>query len=269
MRTLASRSFVIGVIFCCCTTSWPQIHPAPSLAPNRDLQAVGVIQNAINSLGGATNIGQVKDWKVIAQRQASAASQSPSGKIIWEAAGAEFKSDFPASNGRSILTSGHGKPIRVLSGVTEPVAPYVVHAMLVPSLVGAVLLREYQDPNRCFEMVSQNTATNAPTIIKTYSVASQSDRVATEQIWYFDTGTGLPTRIEYRFPNPKNPDQFGSTSVDLSNFKPIGNVLCPFQIVMSQLGLKMADVTVQSITINTNLPPQDFDSPASLTGAGG
>ena len=76
-------------------------------------------------------------------------------------------------------------------------------------------------------------------------------------------------RIEYRFPNSKNPNQFGTTSVDLSNFKSIENVLYPFQIVMSQLGLKMADVIVQSITVNTNIPPQDFDSTASLTGAGG
>jgi hypothetical protein len=228
-----------------------------------------VIQNAISALGGTTNIIQVKDWKVIAQRQASAASQSPSGKIIWEAAGAEFKSDFPAANGRRILTSGHGKLIRADGGVAEPVAPYVVHAMFVPSLVGALLLREFQDPNRSFELVPRNANDNGPTIIKTYSVATQSDRVATEQTWYFDRGTGFPVRIEYRFPNSKNPNQFGTTSVDLSDFKSVGSVLYPFQIVMSQLGLKMADVTVQSITINTNLPPKNFDSPASLTSAGG
>ena len=269
IRRILSTSFAIGIIFCCCAASRSQPQSVPPLAPHRDSQALTVIQNAISALGGATNIGQAKDLKVIAQRQASAASSTPSGKIVWEAAGAEFKSDFPAAKGRSILTSGHGKPVRSVDGVSEPVAPYVVHAMFVPSLVGALLLRESQDPNRSFELLPQQPDNNAVTIIKTYSVVNQSDRVATEQTWYFDSGTGLPMRIEYRFPHPKNPNQFGTTSVDLSNFKPIENVLYPFQIVMSQLGLKMADVTVQSISVNTNLPPQDFDSPASLTGAGG
>ena len=177
LRGTVSSSFLIGLILCCCAATRPQAQSTPPLVAHRDSQALVVTQNAINALGGGTHISQVNDWKVIAQREASAASQSPSGKIIWEAAGAEFKSDFPAPTGRSILTSGHGKPIRAVGGITEPVAPYVVHAMFVPSLVGALLLREYQDPNRSFELIPQNAVTNGPTIIKTYSVASQSDRV--------------------------------------------------------------------------------------------
>ena len=269
MKWIVSSSFVIALALFFCAASRAQSQPTPPLTAHRDSQALAVIQKAINSLGGAATISQVKDWKVIAQRQTSAASPSPSGKIIWEAAGAECKSDFPSPNGRSILTTGHGNPIRAVGGVAEPVAPYVVHAMFVPSLVGALLLTEFQDQNRSFELAPQNAQNSAFTIIKTYSVVNQSDRVATEQTWYFDTGTGLPTRIEYRFPNSKNPTQFGTTSVDLSNFKSIGNVLYPFQIVMSQLGLKMADVTVQSITVNTNIPASEFDSAANLAGTGG
>ena len=238
----------------------------PPLTPRRDSSALVVVQNAIKALGGAAYIGQAKDWKVIAQRQASAASQSSSGKIIWEATSTEFKSDFPVSSGRSVLTSGHGIPARAGGGAIEFVPPYVLHAAFVPSLVGAVLLRELLDPNRSFELLPPTTGNNAATIVKTYSVASQSDRVATEQTWYFDSGTHLPTRIEYRFPDSKNPNQFGTTSVDLSKYKPIGSVLYPFQIVMSQRGQKMADVTVQSITVNTSIPASEFDSPASLTG---
>jgi hypothetical protein len=268
MRRVVSGLFVVGIILSCGATSGAQTQQAPPLVPRRDSQALGVVQNAINALGGATNISQVKDWKVVAQRQASSASHSPSGEVVWEATGTEFKSDFPAANGRSVLVSGHGRPVRTGVGVTEAVPQYVLRALFVPSLVGAVLLRELQDPNYSFEFVSKNLSNRQVTIIRTFSVASETDRIATEQTWYFDSATGLPSRIEYRFPDAKDPSRFGKPSVDFSAYKSISNVLYPFQIVMSQNGVKMADVTIQSIVVNSNLPPQEFDSTGSLAGTG-
>ena len=138
----------------------------------------------------------------------------------------------------------------------------------MPSLVGPLLLREYRDANYSFELVSENAGGQQVTILKSYSVASQSDRTVTQQTWYFDSGSGLALRIEYRFSDPNDAGKFGTTSVDLYNYKPISNVLYPFQIVMSQNGVKMADVSVQSI-INSNLPPEEFDSPRSSSSGEG
>jgi len=241
-------------------------HALP--APSRDPQAVGVIQNAINFLGGPGNIGQVRDCTVVAQRQATSASQSPSGKVIWEAAGSEYKSDSPAPSGRSVLASGHGNPVRMVGSVSAPITSHVLRALFVPSLVGALLLREVQDPNYSIAFVSANQGSQTTTTIKIFSVANQSDLAVTQQTWYFDSVTSSPLRVEYRFPDPGDPGRYRNTALDFSSYKSVLGVLYPFQIVMSQGGVKMADVTIQSIIINSNLSAAEFDSPASVVGPG-
>src|SRR5882762_5391311 len=107
--------------------------------PASDPQAVAVVQAAITALGGATAIGQAQSWTFQAQMQGSRANGS-----------VEYVMSTDIDTGKFVLPDGTTRP-----------AP-AIHSLFVPALVGAILLKESQDPEFSMQYAGLSTQDSKP-----------------------------------------------------------------------------------------------------------
>jgi hypothetical protein len=203
--------------------------------PTSDPQAVAVVQAAITALGGATAIGQAQSWTFQAQTQG------------------------PHSNGSVdyvISTDTDTGKLARADGTTRP-APKI-HSHFVPALVGAILLKESQDPEFSMQYAGPSTQDSKPVTTIVFRVGSEGFPA---QIWTFDAAN-LPVQIDFRLPAEIGARQTFPLVVALSDYRPVAGVLHPFQIVTFWPGKPPEIVTLQSVNANATAPPNDFNGPA-------
>jgi hypothetical protein len=241
------------------------VYSVPDLltAPVRDPQAVSIVQSAITAMGG-TAILAIQDC--IVQAQAAPGGRLISGPVTWRVAGAEFRIDAPGANGTSSLMTGHGKP-GMISGTSKAVPTYLVQAVFVPVAVASVLAQELANPNMSLRFKDSETlGTESVAVVTTAMEMNYPDNVVTPQTWYFDTSTNLPVRVEFRAPDMKRATNFAPTAVDLTNYQSVSGVAYPFKVVSTLNGQTQAVFTVQSVVVNSGIPPSEFDGQFVSTG---
>jgi len=239
------------------------IDPSWVTHPIRDPQAVQTVQASVTAMGGAELISQIQSYIVQGQVQRVSVTNNPSGTIVWTVAGTESRSDYPSAQGTATLASGHGNGFQNANGTITKVPPHIFRSLFVPALVASVLLRELQDSNYSVQNGGTSTIGSEPvTIIKTSSQATRMESMVTPQTWYFDSGTKLPVRVEYREPDPKILSRGVHASYDLSGYEPIQGVLYPLKAIKSIDQHQNAVLQVSSIQPNATVAPSVFDSPA-------
>lgn len=91
----------------------------PVQAPPRDPQAIALIQQSIEAMGGAGPVGQIQTVVAMGTIAPVPGSSDASGNVIFEdslsAQGHEFKDSFQSSGLTQSFVSGHGNP----GGVTR------------------------------------------------------------------------------------------------------------------------------------------------------
>jgi hypothetical protein len=200
-----------------------------------DPQAVAVVQAAITALGGATAIGQAQSWTFQAQTQGPHAN----GNV-----------DYGIST-----DTDTGKVVR-RDGTTRR-AP-AIHSHFVPALVGAILLKEFQDPEFSMQYVGASTQDSKPVTTVVFTVGQT--RIPA-QIWTFDAAN-LPVQIDFRLPAEIGARQSFPIVVVLLDYRPVSGILYPFKIVSLLPGRQPEIVTLQSVNANATAPPNDFNGPA-------
>jgi hypothetical protein len=203
--------------------------------PASDPQAVAVVQAAITALGGATAIGQAQSWTFQAQTQ----GPHSNGNV-------DYMISTHTDTGHYVLADGTTKP-----------AP-AIHSHFVPALVGAILLKESQDPEFSVQYVGLSTQDSKPVTTIIFRVGSEG---FSAQIWTFDAAN-LPVRIDFRLPAEIGARQSFPLLVALSDYRPVSGALYPFQIVSFLPGKPPEIVTLQSVNANSTAPPNDFNGSA-------
>jgi hypothetical protein len=107
--------------------------------PTSDPQAVAVVQAAITALGGATAIRQAQSWTFQAETQGPHSNGSINYTISTD-----------ADSGKVMRADG-----------TMKAAP-LIHSHFVPALVGAILLKESQDPEFSMQYGGPSTLESKP-----------------------------------------------------------------------------------------------------------
>jgi hypothetical protein len=226
----------------------------------RDPQAVAAVQAAMAAFGGSA-VGQSQ--QVQAQTQSSGPSGSLPTTVTWEMAGSEFRIALSDSSGSSVIVTGHGNPMATIHGNSQAVPNHVVQAMFIPAFAGAILAREFQNPNYSLRYIGTETVNGTPcTAVRTVLPTTPVNAALTDQIWYFSNATNLPIRVIYRSPADQTPLISIPETVDLSNFTSVSGGLYPFSIVVSRQDAEVAAITLQSVNPNANIPPTDFNSTA-------
>jgi hypothetical protein len=237
--------------------------PSP---PIRDPQGLAIMQNALANLGGVGAISQVSSWSVQAQSQAASSGAGQTGSVVWMGEGPEFRVEFTGSTNHTIMVTGHGTPANVTNGAVQNLPPRTFTPRFLPTSVITVLASEYQNPGTSVAFAGTTTlGTEAVTVVQTSAWVKYKPAALAPETWYFDQGTGLPVRVEYRLVDQTNSANFIVAAVNLADYRAVSGILFPFQIVFSRAGQIGETITVGTIEVNVAIAASEFDPP---TGGG-
>ena len=234
MRSARARLLFLS-LFLSIPIQAQQTSPA-TMQTASDPQAVAVVQAAITALGGATAISQAQSWTFHADMQGPHAN----GTV-----------DYVIST-----DTDTGKVMR-RDGTMTPAPP--IHSHFLPALVGAILLKESQDPEFSLQYGGTSTVDSKPVTTIIFAFADGSKFPA--QIWTFDA-TNLPVQIDFRLPAEICARQSFPLAVALSDYRSVSGVLYPFQIVTSWPGKPPEIVTLRSVNADASAPTNEFTGPA-------
>jgi hypothetical protein len=193
--------------------------PAP-----RDPQALAVVQAAITALGGTTAIGQANSWNL------QGTVQGPAGAI--------------ARN--EVIDRQSGPTTVAVNGVTKPSPKLMASSLFLPSLVGAVLAQEFQDPKVGMEY--RGTSTLGSEAVTSVTFSRMNSIFAIAQVWIFSNKTSLPVRVLFRVPAHIGQTSSFSGVVDLSDYRPFLGGLYAFSLVTRRENRPTETITLQSVT---------------------
>jgi hypothetical protein len=109
------------------------------------------------------------------------------------------------------------------------------NSMFPPDMPGIVLSYLLNASNCSLTIVNDNGAN--PTVVHIQAAmlgSNQTPISETQQDWYVDTTTGLPTQVNYVIPSTSGPDQSGT--IQFTSWQKTPTVLVPQTIQMSQNG---------------------------------
>jgi len=132
-----------------------------------------------------------------------------------------------------------------------------IHSHFVPALVGAILLKESQDPEFSMQYGGLSTQDSKPATVIVITVGPTKFPA---QIWTFDAAN-LPVQIDFRLPAEIGARESFPIVVAVSDYRPVSGVLYPFQIVSFLQARPPEIVTLQSVNASATAPPNDFNGP--------
>jgi len=235
MRSARSALFVGILLFT--IPSWSKQPPqnASPIQPASDPQAVAVVQAAITALGGATAISQAQNWTFQAQLQGPHAN----GNVSY-----------------SMSTNTDVVQLVLANGTTKPVP--LIQSHFLPALVGAILLKESQDPAFAILTGGSSTLDSAPVKIIVFAIGAQS---IPAQIWYFNSAD-QPVLVDFMLPAEIGARRTFSHVVALSDYRSVSGVLYPHEIVWFVPGKPREIVTLLSVIQGASALSDDFSGQA-------
>ena len=231
-------------------------------APQRDPQAVAIVQHGVNAMGGAAP----SDSTATGTINLVAGSQNENGTITiltkWTAETSE-QINLPSgqrvvtySNGQAAETTPSGSSTVVMQlAVTDQCAVFPL-----PLLIAAL-----NNPDSSFQSVGQDTVNGAAAQhVQVWNSFASRPRLAALapfsllDIW-FDASSGLPLKIAYtrRAAGGAAVPAF-PVEVSFSNYTKFGGVSYPLQIQKSFNGTPWQTIIIQSVVFNTGLTDAQF-----------
>ncbi len=233
---------------------------ATSTTPQRDSAAVAIVQQAVTALGGFASASQISDATVSGTITPVAASSLKAGTFIWEDAPPEFRYTIQTATETRVFVSGHGQPAYEKGGVVSPLFPHMATASMPFHLPALVLARWIANTNASITLAANDVVAGTTVIhvhmsLNTDAISSQ----VTTQDWYFDIGTAIPLRVEYRLPDNRQPQDFVVEAEQFSNFQTVNGLQIPYQITIIRDGAVQGVGTIKSVAFNTGLSSTEFD----------
>jgi hypothetical protein len=199
----------------------------------------------------------------------AAGANIPAGNFTWEdqvsGTSHEFRDTFTSATLGQIFVSGHGSPGFVSNGHLRNCYPHVANFRFPAHLPSLTLGNTLKNSSVSVAPVGPTTV-NGTTVTQLH-LELDSDRISqimSPQEWYFDTGTGLPLRVEYRVPDNQTFWKFVNGAVELSDYRKVQGVLVPYRLVVFEEGQPLMSITISSVVFNQPIPSTDFDLPTAV-----
>lgn len=232
---------------------------------HRDPDATQSVQRALDALGGADAISKIQDWTAHATIDPQQGNPEAPGTAIWKISGSESRTDMTTSQGTYSTVSGRGKPYVETPSATYRLPIHSILAEFYSPFVAQELWRQFVDPKCSFEFLGPRSLNGKSVIvIKTSSQASLVHSLVTPQVWYFDADTGLPVRVDYKWPDKNKAGLSVELSVVLSDYEAKNGILFPFGSIVSLQNSVWRIDKVTEIEMNTSLAPSLFDAKEGL-----
>ena len=174
--------------------------------PNRDAEAVALVQKAIQAMGGASTVALVRSDLVRGTVAQSAGSSATARTFQWEddftGAGYEFRNQFHEADGTvRVFGSGHGKPWVVDGAAVKSLPPQVGYASTPYQVPSIVLSRELSSSAASMTLVGTTTVNGRSALqVHVANNSGVTETMLSPRDWYFDSTSGLPIRLTYRVP---------------------------------------------------------------------
>lgn len=127
---------------------------------------------------------------------------------------------------------------------------------------GAVLNYLLNAPNDTLTVVQDSGAN--PNIVHVRSLIQMSDPTltpVTQQDWYIDMTTGLPSRVDYYLPNATNPALDGTATILFNSWQKTPTVLVPQTYQLLNNGTAVDSVALGVPVFNQGLTASIFQLP--------
>lgn len=267
MRRVCNPFLIVSVIFLGffgCFRSAAQITSTYTpIAGQREVNAIAVVQKSLVALGGVNAIASVQSIESSGTILKTGSSVPIS--FQWEEVVSgnhfEFRRETTANGKTRVFASGHGNPgFGVAGSQAMPVGAQMSLAAVPFDLPAIVLYAEFEDPTYSFISVNSSD-TNGLIHIQIVNNSDSVIKAITEQDWYFDPKTTLPTRVDYHLPSAKNALDFVPASCIYQGYTAEQGVQYPTSIEAHEHGRAVSQVTIASIQPNASIPSANFDLP--------
>jgi hypothetical protein len=229
--------------------------------PLQDPNAVSAVNTALISMGGATAYSSIQDATVTGQTNAP--DSLPTGQITWQTIGVSIRSATTSQSATTVyaVQSGSGS-VEDASGSVAPMDARQALTIFPYHLPGVVLLYLLNASDRSLSVI-QDTGTT-PNIVHVRSLKQMSDPTltpVTQQDWYIDMSTGLPSRVDYYLPNVADPTQDGTATILFTSWQKTPTVLMPQTLQIQNNGSPLNSVTLSAGQFNQGLSATIFQLP--------
>jgi hypothetical protein len=219
---------------------------------------------AITSMGGTFSFGSIQDVTVSAKAYGpTSTSSAPAGQITWTTIGTSIRSVTTSQSGNSAYTDKNGTGlVEDASGNVSPMDPRLALTLFPYHLPGVVLVNLLNATNESLSVVQDAGA--SPTVIHVRFLQQLSDSSLiplTQQDWYIDTKTGLPSRVDYYLPNAANPSLDGIATVLYTSWQKTPTILMPQTLQNLNSGAALSTITVGAPQFNQGLSASIFQLP--------
>jgi outer membrane lipoprotein-sorting protein len=230
-------------------------------APQRDPQAVSIVQLAAAAMGGVAP----SDSTATGTITVVAGSLTESGTITILTRGTNQTAEqisLPSGLRAVIYSNGEAEettPSVSAAAVTELAVTDKCPAFPLPLLLSALI-----NPDEVFQYIGQETLSGAAVqhvrVWNTFASNPHLQKVASfsaQDIW-FDASSGLPLKLAYTRQAGSGAVSAIPVEVFFSNYTNVNGVLYPFQIQKSYNGTPSQTITIQRVTFNTGLTDAQF-----------
>lgn len=257
-------SFSALVAFTCSTQANPNARQAVSQAvpaPQRDPQAVAIVQQAVKAMGGAAPTDSTATGTI----NLVAGSQDENGTITILTKGtAETSEQINLPSGQRAITYSNGQASEATPSGSGSAAMQLAVTDQCPIFPLPQLLGALANPDESFLYIGEETLDGAPVqhVQSSNSFASRPTLTALTpfsltNIW-FDLASGLPVKLAYTRHVAGGAAASFPVEIYFSGYRNVGGFLYPFQIQKSFNGTPWQSITIQSVVFNTGLTDAQF-----------
>jgi hypothetical protein len=240
-----------------CALGWV---PGANAQAQQDPVAISALQTALIAMGGSATFNAIQDATVSGQAEDSN-GQPISPLITWQSIGIAIRSQVTSSAGTTINAAQNGVGyIESPSGSVSAMDTRTANSMFPPDLPGVMLNYLLNAPNCSLAIISDSNGN--PSVIHVQAVMLASDQTPiteTQQDWYIDTTTGLPTQVIYVIPNASGPD--GTGTFQFTSWQKTPTVLIPQTIQMSLNAGSPTAIVLAAPSFNQGLSTSIFQLP--------
>jgi len=233
-------------------------------ASQQDPAAVAAVRMAIASMGGTYALASIQDATVTAHvTSLDSPNVAATGQIAWTTIGMSIRSTTNSQSGNSAYAVQNGKGlVEDATGNVSPMDPRLALTIFPHHLPGVVLLNLLRDSNESLTVVQDAGATK--NIIHVRFQKQLSDPIltsSTQQDWYIDMTTGLPSRVDYFLPNITNASLDGTTTVRFTSWQKTPSILMPQTLQTLDNGAPVNSITFGVPQFNQGLSASIFQLP--------
>jgi hypothetical protein len=251
---------VLPVLLLLCSVSSLKLSAQSASSVQKDVAAVDAVEGAIQALGGSDAVLAIKDSVITGTLTPTKGSWMQPGTFVWKTSGQEFRYEVQVSSNTQIFASGHGHPAVSKKSGVKPLFYHMVYGVLPFHVPALVLLSKVTDPDTALASAGPGAALGkVAATVQANTGTDKATSTITQQLWYLDTGSGLPLRVEYRMPQDTNMALWVEVAMEFGDFRQVNGVLVPFAITTYEDGLAVSVLSLSSAQFNVGLAQSEFD----------